>query len=122
MWIAICKAVEADAVDPILSKFLSFRASLTTETQAQDHVVENRFPGEQCVLLEHVRGAPVQTREVLAVDFDNPAARRCEPRDKVQQRGLATTARAHDRQKHALRDVERSALHCRVPGSARRGK
>ena len=81
------------------------------DPKSQGCVVERGEPGEEEIPLRHVRA----TREPLARfgvagDRDGPGARRPQPRDQLQQRGLAATRRADDPHDLAGLDVEVDAL------------
>ena len=89
------------------------------EQQRQLHVPLRRQRGQQVVELEdeaHVRGAPGgqlapgQAIDAPALHDDDPAGRRVEPADQIQERGLAGSRWAHQRHEVALGDVEVDAV------------
>src|SRR4051794_34105884 len=120
MWVTVRKAIKSDPGDPFPSEFLCSRALPAAETQTENHVIEHGFPGQQCVLLEHIGGSPVQARKGASVNFHRSVRWCCESRSKIQQGGFAASARAHNGQKHSFRNIERHALDGGVPRSTRR--
>src|SRR3954447_12039416 len=120
MWVTVRKAIKSDPGDPFPSEFLCSRTLPAAETQTESHVIEHCFPRQQCVLLEHIGGPPVQAQKAASVNFHGSVRWRYESRSKIQKCGFAASARAHHGQKHSFGDIERHALDGGVPRSTRR--
>ena len=89
------------------------------DAQGQVHVLVRREDGEQAVHLEHephlvpaqLRQRPVRRlRQVQAVEDDRSAGRAVQSAQKVEQRGLAGSGAAHERQELPAPDVEVHSL------------
>src|SRR5262245_1717884 len=83
---------------------------LTSQSQPELNVVENRLPGQKHVLLEHVGGAPVDASERFSAHLDAAGGGRQKAGDDVQERRLAAPARPDDGDELTLRDVNRDVV------------
>ena len=85
--------------------------------QAVADIVLHRHVRKQCVGLEHHVDRPLVRRHaahIYAIDADTAAARVRESRQHPQQRGLAATRSADQREHLALVDLERDVIDRRV--------
>ena len=74
--------------------------------QGERHVVEQRSPRKQIVLLGDEADVAVGSGDVAAVDPDVPGRWRGQTRDQRQQARFAATARADQRDELAALDIE----------------
>ena len=101
---------EADLVECGVDALAQFDLRNLAGVQAVGDVVESRFVGEQSVILkDHADVAVVgrDVRHVVLVEQDAPAIAVVEAGNAAQQGGLAAAARAEQREKGAVGDVQR---------------
>jgi hypothetical protein len=79
---------------------------LTEQLGAEDDVVDDRPPGEEQVLLEHVADLAGRPDDRPAVEQRLAARRPDQPGDDVEDRRLPAAARPDDADELALLDVE----------------
>ena len=85
--------------------FATLREGHTANAQAILHVVANIEPGKNRFLLEYRGGNEFIARDTRA-DFRMPCAGLIEPANDAQQRGLAATTRADQRDEFAVADFQ----------------
>ena len=111
--IAVRQPVELHEIQQLLDagadRGLVLADGARLHAQAEGDVFEHRHVAEQRVVLEHETDmalARAMAERVLAVDPHFPGVGPVEPGDDPQQRGLARTRRAEQRQQFALADFQ----------------
>jgi hypothetical protein len=89
--IAVAKATEADAAQPVFGLRTGIWLGDATELQARHHVLQGGAPGHQALGLKHVAGAGVDVVQRLTKNMDRALARREQAGRHIEQRALAAT-------------------------------
>src|SRR2546428_1475685 len=87
------ESLEPDELEVILRHLTALAVrQARLELQAEEHIVKDIEPGEQGRFLKHDHPVAAGSGDRLSVEQDRPAVRLLEPRDDVEERGLAAAA------------------------------
>src|SRR5947208_16868969 len=98
---------QADELDELLRPLGRLALVLTLDLESEDHVVHDRSPGEEGVLLKDKGAVEARTDDRVTVDQDLATARLDQPINDSQQRRLATAGGADNRDEVARLDLDR---------------
>src|SRR5207237_1021346 len=108
--VAAPEFAKADAYQPILRPCARLSDWNADDFKADGDVLERGLPWKQRLGLEQVTGLAIEAAEPCAEDFDTTGARLVEAGRNIEQRRLAASGRADDRDELTLIDGERDVL------------
>jgi hypothetical protein len=111
MRIVVGEIRQPHGLDRVHGTLAPLHCRYALEFEANHDVVEDRVPGEQSILLEHVGDLPgCRPVHGMPVDSNLAVGRRHQAADDVEQRALAATARADQAQELALAHAKRDCI------------